>query len=38
MKVVGHIHIDLLNNAYHANLRTSKEHFQPQIAKKERSA
>ena len=34
----GHIHIDLLNTVYHANLRTSQERFQPQIAKKERSA
>ena len=34
----GHIHIDLLNTVYHANLRTSQERFQPQIAKNERSA
>ena len=35
---VSHIHIDLLNTVYHANLRTSQERFQPQIAKNERSA
>ena len=34
----GHIHIDLLNTVYHANLRTSQERFQSQTAKKERSA
>ena len=37
-KYPDHIHIDLLNTVYHANSRTSQESFEPQIAKKERSA